>query len=272
MASKKAPKYDENSHTFVICAYKESPYLEECIRSVLGQTVKTKVCISTSTPNDSIEGLAKKYQIPVFINTGEKGIAGDWNYGCGCAKTPLVTLAHQDDVYEKTYAEDVLRGLNLCDYPLIAFTDYYEIRNGDTVRNSRLMFVKRVLLFPMKWKRLWRSRSVRRRILSIGSAICCPTVTMVKEHLPCPLFKDNMKSNIDWQAWEEVSRLPGEFVYVPKPVVKHRIHEGSTTSGLLEVNGRKEEDLYMFRKFWLDWIARIIDWFYQSNEKSNSVK
>ena len=26
-------------HTFAICAYKESPYLEACIRSLKGQTV-----------------------------------------------------------------------------------------------------------------------------------------------------------------------------------------------------------------------------------------
>ena len=43
-----------NDHTFAICAYKESPYLESCIKSVLNQSVKTKVAISTGTPNDYI--------------------------------------------------------------------------------------------------------------------------------------------------------------------------------------------------------------------------
>ena len=27
-------------HTFAVCAYKDSPYLEECLRSVTSQTVK----------------------------------------------------------------------------------------------------------------------------------------------------------------------------------------------------------------------------------------
>lgn len=261
--------YKNTDHTFVVCAYRESPYLEECILSLRQQTIKSRICVATATPNRYISELADKYHLPLFVNTGEKGIAGDWNFGCSCADTPLVTLAHQDDVYCPTYAESVLDALNCCGRPLIAFTDYSEIRNGMTVNRSRLLFVKRLLLTPLKVRRLWKSRWVRRRILSLGSAICCPSVTMVKENLDAPIFKNNMKSNIDWQAWEEISRKPGEFAYVAHPVMKHRIHEESTTSELLEVNGRKQEDLYMFRKFWPGWIARGIDWFYRVNEKSN---
>ena len=39
------------NHTFAICAYKESPYLEECITSLMEQTVKSEIFIATSTPN-----------------------------------------------------------------------------------------------------------------------------------------------------------------------------------------------------------------------------
>lgn len=67
--------------------------------------------------------------------------------------------------------------------------------------------------------------------------------------MPLPVFQNNMKSNIDWQAWELISRQKGEFAYIAKPLMCHRIHEHSTTSELLEVNVRQEEDLFMFRKF-----------------------
>ena len=50
-------------HTFVICAYKESQYLEECIVSLINQETETNILISTSTPNDYIEELANKYNI-----------------------------------------------------------------------------------------------------------------------------------------------------------------------------------------------------------------
>ena len=41
-------------HTFVVLAYKESIYLETCIKSVLNQKYKSDVVIATSTPNDFI--------------------------------------------------------------------------------------------------------------------------------------------------------------------------------------------------------------------------
>ena len=44
-------------HIFAICAYKESPYLEECIVSLKNQTVKTDILLATSTPNEYIENL-----------------------------------------------------------------------------------------------------------------------------------------------------------------------------------------------------------------------
>ena len=58
-----------NDHTFAICAYKESPYLEECILSLKNQTVKSNIIMATSTPNEWIQGLAKKYEIPMDETT-----------------------------------------------------------------------------------------------------------------------------------------------------------------------------------------------------------
>lgn len=39
-----------HKHVFAICAYKDSPYLESCIRSLAGQRVKSPVILCTSTP------------------------------------------------------------------------------------------------------------------------------------------------------------------------------------------------------------------------------
>ena len=58
-------------HTFVICAYKESPYLEECINSLKNQTMKSNIIVITSTPNEYIEHIVRKYNLPYYINEGE---------------------------------------------------------------------------------------------------------------------------------------------------------------------------------------------------------
>ncbi len=104
--------YTAKDHTFVICAYKESPYLEKTIQSILGQTVLGNVLISTSTPNDYVCSLAEKYHIPLKINDHHGTLGEEWNFGYDQAKTPLVTLAHQDDYYEPEFLGSVLDVFN----------------------------------------------------------------------------------------------------------------------------------------------------------------
>lgn len=60
--------YTADDFTFVVCAYQECEYLEEAIRSVKEQTISAKILISTSTPNDFIQGIADRYDIPVCVN------------------------------------------------------------------------------------------------------------------------------------------------------------------------------------------------------------
>ena len=44
----------KSEHTYVVCAYKESPFLEECIQSLERQTVSSSILISTAMPNQHI--------------------------------------------------------------------------------------------------------------------------------------------------------------------------------------------------------------------------
>ena len=104
--------FGAEDHTWVICAYRESPYLEECIRSLLEQGVKSGIRIATSTPCACIAALAEKYGLEVFVNRGKSGISGDWNFALGTAETELVTIAHQDDTYEPEYTQEMLARLN----------------------------------------------------------------------------------------------------------------------------------------------------------------
>lgn len=267
----KSSKYTEKDHTFVICAYKESPFLEECILSIKGQDVLGNIILATATPNEHIRGLAQKYDIELSINVNGGGIAKDWNYGIDVAKTKLVTLAHQDDIYMSDYLKEMLKQINDSKHPLVAFSDYGEKRDSQIVKKSKLLKVKQIMLSPLRSKYLQDSIWVRRRILSMGSAICCPAVTIVKENLELPIFKEGMKSNLDWEAWENISKEKGTFVYCNKILMLHRIHSESTTSQIIGDNSRIKEDYVMFCKFWPKWIAKIILVFYKKAEESNDL-
>jgi len=259
-------------HTFAVCAYRESPYLEECIRSLLAQTVPANILVATSTPNAFIEGIAKKYGLPLFINHGEGGITQDWNFAYARTQTPYVTIAHQDDVYEPDYLACVLEKMESSSRPLLFFSDYYEIREGEKTYQNRLLQIKRLMLLPIRLPGAQRSRWIRRRILSLGSPICCPSVACAKENLPYAVFRHGFRSCEDWEAWEMISRLRGDFLYSSKPLMGHRIHEDSETSAIIGDHMRTQEEYIMYCKFWPEKIAGALSRQYAKAQNSNRLE
>lgn len=250
---------DKGLHTFVICAYKESQYLETCIESLERQTYPSNILIATSTPNDYINGLAEKHQLQVVVNDSvQKGIGYDFDFALKTGDTPYVTIAHQDDTYEETYAEQVVSAMERHSDTIIAFTDYHEEHPTGIVRTNRNLKIKRFLLFPLRFSWFQTSGFIRRRILSLGNPICCPAVTFNKKQVQVPLFANDFKSNIDWMAWERLSRNKGRFVYVNEDLMMHRVHEEATTTELIRENKRIHEDYEMYCCFWPKWISKLL--------------
>lgn len=259
-----------SDHTFIICAYKEQPYLEECVKSLLNQTCKSEVMISTSTPNDFIKKIAKKYHVKLLINTKTTGHINDFIFAYEQANTKYVTLCHQDDIYLENFGEETIKKMEKSQKPIIAFTNYYEKRDEKIQKRSLLLLVKRIINFPLLLFK--KSKKVRLFTLSLGNAICAPAVTYNKEVLETPLIQSDFKSNVDWLTYLDFAKRDGEFVYIKKPLMLHRIHEGSTTSSVIEDNTKAKEDYQMFRKFWPDPIAKLLLKIYGNSEKSNNLK
>lgn len=262
----------KNKHTFVVLAYKESEYLEECIKSVLNQTVKTNVVIATSTPNKYIENLVKKYKLKIIVNKEKKGIAYDFNFAVNCVDSKLVTVAHQDDTYEENYAEEILKAYDSNKNSSIIFSDYFELRNDKKVFDNRNLKIKRILLFPLNIKYLGRYKFWRRWVIRFGNAVCCPAVTFVKKNTPKDIFICDFKCNVDWYTWEKLSKQKNSFTFISKPLMCHRISEESTTTDIINGGIRTKEDMVMFKKFWPGFIAKTINKIYKSSEKSNNLE
>ena len=260
-------KYE--NHTFVVCAYKESQYLEDCIKSLLNQNVKSNIIVSTSTPNDYINSIINKYNLPLYINTGEKGIGQDWNFGISNVKTDYVTVAHQDDIYKPNYLEEIVKSLKKGKDFVIAFTDYRELKNGEEIKLTKNLKIKKFLLFPLRFFR--KSKFIKRRSLSLGSGICCPSVTINKKITGENPYKTELKCDLDWDTWDKMAKIKGRFLYIPKELMQHRIHEESETSNLIQNNVRLEEDLLMLKRYWPTPIAKFIMKFYKNAVKTNQM-
>lgn len=237
----------------------------------MSQKQPSNVIIATSTPSEYITGLANEFGLPLYINTGESSIAKDWDFALSCAKTPLVTITHQDDIYLPDYTSELINKVNEFDKPLIFFSDYGEIRDGGIVDETRMLSIKKAMLKPFLKHDNATNITVRRRILSLGSPICCPSVTYNLDLLEQPIFNDNFHCSIDWDTWERLSKLPGAFVYSNKILMRHRIHEGSETTKSIGSSVRQNEDREMFERFWPKPIAHMLASLYSLSLRSNEI-
>ena len=267
--------YSAQDHVFAVCAYGESPYLEECIRSLEGQTVKSRIVVCTATPNEHIKGIAAAHGLDVIVNKGPHGIAEDWNFAYKHAGGELVTLAHQDDLYRSDYTQKILRKAGKARHPLILFTDYFEIRNGEySYWNTNVnLLVKKIGQLPLRIPRAGESRFAKRMVLAFGDMICCPSVTFVRKNLPKQIFQPHFQANLDWQAWERLSKHRGEFCYIPEALMGHRIHAESATTKVIGKNhSRSAEDLEMYRRFWPEWMAQLLNRIYSLSQNGNELE
>ena len=108
-------------------------------------------------------------------------------------------------------------------------------------------------------------------ILSLGSPICCPSVTYNKDILGDKVFTSTMKCSLDWDTWYKLSKINGEFVYIDKYLTFHRIHEESETTNSIANNVRQNEDYEMYRKFWPKFIAKKLVKAYSKSLETNRV-
>jgi len=265
--------FEAKDHTFVICAYKENPFLRETILSLKQQTVLGTIILSTSTPNDYLREICRELGIELVINPRQHSAGDDWNYGYDYASTPLVTIAHQDDFYEPHYLSKMLETLNSykVDEVSLLFSDYYELRDGGSVADNSLLRIKRVMNSLFRLRLFNKSRFVKRRVLSFGCSICCPSVLLVKPLAGESVFDTNYINSCDYKAWVDLASKKGRFVYLPEQLLGHRIYRESATTKNLDENIRQSEDQKILELLWPKGIARIIYSFYAKGEESNRL-
>ena len=263
---KQKNNYTGKDFTFVVCAYKECPYLEESILSLLKQTVKCNVLISTSTPNQYIEKIAQKYNIEIRVNK-DGGQIKDYNFAIQQPDTELVMLAHQDEVLSEHFVQRVLEEINLEEKPIIAFTNYLEMHN-DVIdkKPSTMVKIKRIMLIPLLFRKLRSTWFGKRLIQCMGDPITHPTVVCVKKELPKEVFREKYKAAMDWDLWERLSKQKGSFVYVRDVLLYHRMNDDNQTVQLINSsNIRYENEYEILSRFWCKPIAKMIMHFYKKS-------
>ena len=250
---------DKSDHTFIILAHKESLFLEECIQSLLRQTISSEILISSSTPSEYLENISAKYGIALIINSEQSGIAADWSFAYHRSGTKYVTLAHQDDIYCPQYTELVLASAAGSSKNLIIFTDYCEMINGNIRPFNPLPRLKRlILLFFFSFKSSISSSRWLRLMLSFGNPVCCPSIMYNRHNIGHFEFNQSFTMNLDWEASLRLAQQKGDFVYVKKKLVIRRIHKDSESANALNNHAREHEDRILFSMLWPQSISKLL--------------
>lgn len=249
-------------HTFAICAYGDSPYLEQCIRSVTGQTVRSEVLLCTSTPSPYLGRLAERYGIPLRVRRGQPGIREDWQFAWQQASGELVTIAHQDDIYRKNYMEELMLAYGRYPDMAVFASDYMTIRmvDGRAVDDTfnPVWLVKKLLRIPLRARLLSGSRYLKLSALALGNSICCPTCTYSKPLIGDKLFDSDFTFALDWDNLCTLAARRGRFILSEKPLLAYRVHSQAATYASIHNQKREEEENAMFRKIWPAPVAALL--------------
>ena len=250
------------SHTFVVCAYKECKYLEDCVKSLINQTIRSKIIMVTSTDNVFIRDICSKYKIKLYVREGQSDIQDDWNFGYNKARSDLVTIVHQDDVYDRDYLKYVMEYYNKYRDSLYVCTDYYILKENKNYCDLNCR-IKSFLKFPLRFSLLNKIKFFKVASLAFGNSINCPSVTynsllIGKKNI----FTSELKFSLDWDTFLKFARCKGRLGYVPRKLISFRIHNGATTASFIRDNKRYREDVIMFSKIWPKFVVKIIMLFY----------
>ena len=253
-------------HTFTISAYGKSIYLEECIKSLLRQSVVSDIIMCTSTDNSHIRGLADKYKINLYVREGKPDIARDWNFAYEKAKSNLVTIAHQDDIYLKDYTKTLLRYKKKYKDMSLFCTSSISLINNKKVTYNLANLIKKFLRLKLRITALNHLEFVKRLSISFGNPIICPSCTYDKKLCGENIFPTGYKFVLDWLALLRLSAKGGRWICVEKPLIVYRIHKESATKLCIDSNKRQEEEAKMFELLLPKPLAKVIKYFYRGAE------
>ena len=250
----------EKLHTFVISAWKESPYIEETLKSLLAQEYPSEVIVATSSPCDFLRNLCAKYQVKYVVNPdaymAESQI--NWSFAYAQARTKYVTLAHQDDIYLPGYSREMVAAAERHPDVLMAFSRCANWKDGRRSDFHPLLLVKDLLLLPYYFKHAIYSRKMRLLCLSFGNPVCCPTIMMNKELIGAFSYDPEIPVNFDWDACLRLSRREGAFLFRPRVLMLRRVHSASGTTITYGDGRRQKDDLAFFRRFWPRPVAAVL--------------
>lgn len=200
--------------TVITAAYNSASYIEKCIQSVLGQTVKCQMIIIDDASTDDTFKIAKRYQekfpefLEVISNEHNLGAAASRNKGIMQASTEYVAILDADDWWQENKIEKQL--------------EYLKISKADACYSGRELMKADG---ETTGKAIKVPESIKYENLLKGNVIPCSSVVIRRElALQYPMKHDELHE--DYIVWLSMLRAGYKFVGINEPLLKSRLGEG----------------------------------------------
>jgi glycosyltransferase involved in cell wall biosynthesis len=245
-----------------IPTFNSEMYLEECLQSVLHQTIENfEVIIVDNCSTDKTLDIAQKYasldnRVRVIQNTCNLGLVGNHNRCLELAQGEWIKFVHSDDFITPDCIDSMISA-SQADTLLVACARNYKFEQ-EVGEKEKEFFLKHL----SEW-------SVSRFIPAGGNLpatefsqafLDCllmniigePTATLIRREAfyRFGVFNSNLNGNIDLELSTRIGVNAG-ITYVPDVLVTARIHENSFTS-----NNRSH---YTFRKNFIEPLILLHD-------------
>jgi glycosyltransferase involved in cell wall biosynthesis len=245
--------------TFAIPFYSGIKFLPRALDSILAQTDagwQALVCDDSPDLGAQVEALCKSYgdpRIRYFRNPCNLGMAGNWNRCLELAETPLVTLLHEDDELEPSYAAIMrqaarqhpdaaalycaARIIGPDGQPLFSFPDFVKTRFISPLGKAARQGGAVVLSDEDGLASLLR-----------GNHIFCPTLCFRRERISSLRFDPRYKFILDLEFTSALLLAGEKIVGIPEVCYRYRRHPGSATQQATTALSRfREESEYYDR-------------------------
>jgi glycosyltransferase involved in cell wall biosynthesis len=128
----------------IVTVYKNFNFIEEAIESIVNQSCNNleilivDTCFTNDRKNQIINQFKKNQsRIRYFKCTNQNKATGARNFGSRFAKGQYLAFLDDDDIYKKSYLENIKKVIKIEKYDLI-ITDFLEFKNSHIVKKISL--------------------------------------------------------------------------------------------------------------------------------------
>jgi glycosyltransferase involved in cell wall biosynthesis len=225
--------------TVVVPCYNQRQFLEECLKSVIAQTIEDWVCIVVddgSNLGDPVEvvDLLSDERIHPIRHQANLGLSAARNTGFLTSSTPLVLTVDADDYLAPTFLEKTLNALNREPKAHCAFSHFrvFGIRNCE-----------------MRWGNPSGKKVVREQCIP-GAGVLMRKSLWERAGGYCEEEPFRSYSNEDWDFWMTVFETGScVAIQVPEALYYYRTHFKSLMHTKIPLHSY-ETRLAMLRRHW----------------------